>query len=365
LGSTGGLGQVSGTPTLLTMLNLDKSDTARYSAFSMEFGDNTPAFVIAPYQKLEAKASSVSYLPGHEEAAKAYANQLAHDLPLVPVGHVGGGSLQVLELPDPAAAPYVTEGMLLTPLKVPISEDAELTLVYARGRQLVASRRPWIHEGLAHYAPLLYLQSKRGRQAVLDYLSSHRALLVKKEESVSAGTQSEKRSNSLNGAPDDTLLQSKAMYLWWMLHDMVGNTLNGALLSYSAKDDTDPTYMEKLIEKESHRDLQWFFDDWVYHDRGLPDFRVVSAYPSPTTAGGYVVTVTVENLGNAGAEVPVNVRVEGGERSVRLEVRAKSTATTRMEVPSKPEEIIVNDGSVPESNVENNTFKVEVTNNGP
>jgi aminopeptidase N len=146
-----------------------------------------------------------------------------------------------------------------------------------------------------------------------------------------------------------------------MLHDMVGDPLNAALLNYRASDDNHPAYMQQLIERESHRDLKWFFDGWVYQDRGLPDFRVVSAYPRVTAAGGYVVTVSVENLGGAGAEVPVTVRVEGGEVTKRLEVRAKSTATTRMEVPAKPTEVVVNDGSVPESNVENNTFKIELT----
>jgi hypothetical protein len=40
-------------------------------------------------------------------------------------------------------------------------------------------------------------------------------------------------------------------------------------------------------------------------------------------------------------------------------VRAKSKATVRVEMPSAPQEIVVNDGSVPESGIGNNTFKVE------
>ena len=89
--------------------------------------------------------------------------------------------------------------------------------------------------------------------------------------------------------------------------------------------------MEQLIEAGAKRDLGWFFDDWVYHDRGLPDIRVQSAHPWKTEKDAHIITVTLENLGNAGAEVPFTVIFEGGEITKRIEVRAKSTATTRVE----------------------------------
>ena len=45
----------------------------------------------------------------------------------------------------------------------------------------------------------------------------------------------------------------------------------------------------------------------------------------------------------------------------RLEVRAKNKAVIRVELPAAPQEIVVNDGSVPESNMTNNVFKIEST----
>jgi hypothetical protein len=70
------------------------------------------------------------------------------------------------------------------------------------------------------------------------------------------------------------------------------------------------------------------------------------------------ITITLENLGNAGAEVPFTVIFEGGEITKRIEVRAKSTATTRVELPGTASEIVVNDGSVPESDLTNNRFPI-------
>jgi hypothetical protein len=141
---------------------------------------------------------------------------------------------------------------------------------------------------------------------------------------------------------------------------MVGEqALTGALLGYRAAEDREPAYMERLIEAQAHRDLGSFFDDWVYHDRGLPDFRVASVYPLETPQGNYMVTVTVENLGSAGAEVPVTVRSQGGEATTRLAVAGRSRNSIRIEVPAPPQEIVVNDGSVPESDTHNNRFKVQ------
>jgi hypothetical protein len=74
-----------------------------------------------------------------------------------------------------------------------------------------------------------------------------------------------------------------------------------------------------------------------------------------------MVTITVENLGTAGAEVPVTVKFAGGDVTKRLEIRAKSRGVIRVEIPASPAEIVVNDGSVPESDGKNNVFKIEAT----
>lgn len=150
------------------------------------------------------------------------------------------------------------------------------------------------------------------------------------------------------------------MFVWWMLHEMIGDEpIQKALQAYKPELDKDPSYIERLLAEASHRNLDWFFNDWVYRDRGLPDFRVTAVYPRQNLKGGYLVTVTVENLGNAGAEVPVRLVTKDGEIVVRLEVMAKEKASARITTPLMPSEAIVNDGSVPESDLSNNRFTVE------
>lgn len=316
-----------------------------------------PTFVIANYEKLAPNdLLAVHYLPGQEEGVKEYAEVAANIDPILPVGR-GSGSLQILGLPDPDAASFVSAGMLLCPLKSPITNEATLDIVYAKSSHLVSSPRAWIQDGLAHYAQAAFIADQAGRQAALNYLTAHRTPLVETEKAKPHAADWE-TAHSLINAPDDLYLQTKAMAVWWMLQDMLGDPSLRALLNYHAAEDKDGNYMQRVLEKQTQRDLQWFFDDWVYRDRGLPDFRVDSVYPRPIVDGRYMVTITIENLGDAGAEVPVFLRTESEEIIKRLEVHAKSKATVRIETAAAPQEVVVNDGSVPESDMSNNEFKV-------
>src|SRR5258708_8364495 len=117
--------------------------------------------------------------------------------------------------------------------------------------------------------------------------------------------------------------------------------------------------MLRVVQVMTQKELEWFFDDWVYRDSGLPEFKVASTFTRKTLPEGYMLTITVANSGMAGAEVPLTVKFAGGEITKRLVVRGKSDGVIRVEVPKLPEEIVINDGSVPESDVKNNVFKIE------
>jgi len=319
-------------------------------------GISTPTFVIAPYQELAAgEGLSIQYLADEQQSAKDLAEaakQIEAPLPAMD----SSTRLRILGLPDAEALPFVTEGMLLRPLTGPLSNETVLSIVYARALSRVSSERAWIQEGLAHYAQAAYIETDQDRRVALEYLGAHKATLIEAEKHIA---ESEPAQRSLINAPDDLYLQTKSMYVWWMLRDMLGHFPNDALLAYKPAEDKDAAYLQRLIERTTHQDLQWFFDDWVYRDRGLPDFRIVSVYSRRIVEAGYMVTVTVENLGGAGAEVPVTVRCGADELTKRLVVQGKSQASIRIETASLPQEAVVNDGSVPESDVTNNSFKVE------
>jgi hypothetical protein len=354
----------TGTPDLLTMGKPDPSDTASYRAFDItRFGSDVPTFVLADYQTLPAKGlSSVEYLTNDKEAASACVDALGKIDSSILVGRFGS-RLKVLELPDPNAASFAAAGMFLTPLKAPIALSEQLMLVFASAREQVQSPRWWIRDGLGRYAQAAYLRQQDGRGTALEYLTSRLPILVEAEKSAEPGDHESKRTSeeghALIHSSYEAYLQTKAMYVWWMLNDMLEDRVSSLMLSYQGTSDTSPEYLQHLFESNAKRDLQWFFDDWVYHDRGLPDFRVESAYVRKASQDNYLVTVTVENLGAAGAEVPVTVHFDGGEMGGRVIVPGKGKGVFRTTTPKPPTQVTVNDGSVPECDMSNNTFEVK------
>jgi len=248
--------------------------------------------------------------------------------------------------------------LLLVSMAAEDTKLAGINLVHELVHSALWSPRPWVYEGLAHFAEAVYREEQGGREAALDLLGIHRATFLEAEKDVTA-SPAKNTGQPLATTFDEVYFRSKAAYVWWMLRDMVGDdALRSAIGKYRSANDKDPKYVEQLIATSGKRDLNWFFDDWVYHDRGLPDFRVQSVHPWKTEKAVQMITVTLENLGSAGAQVPFTVRSEAGDVTRRLEVRAKSTATTRVELPGTPSEIVVNDGSVPESDLTNNVFKI-------
>ena len=323
-------------------------------------GLSVPAFVVAGYGVVDRPAITVYNLPEHAVAAEAYAEAAEKTIALITEWFgPSRRKAETADLVDSNAAPFESGSLLLTPLTVADAKLAGLVAAHQLAHASFYSSRPWIDEGLAHFAQALYLEQQRGRQTALDYMGLHRAAFSEAEKQTAASTPENEVNRSLVKTTNEELYRSKAMYVWWMLRDMLGEqALKKAFAAYRPEQDKDPSYMPHLIQSQTQRDLEWFFNDWVYRDRGLPDLKVESAFSRKTTSG-YLLTITVENRGGAGAEVPLTVKFAGGEIGRRLEVRAKSKGVIRVETSAAPVEIVVNDGSVPESNLTNNTFKIE------
>jgi hypothetical protein len=323
-------------------------------------GLDAPTLVIAAYKVVEQPGFEIRYLTGHNAAAISFADSAKGVVPLVSEWFgTARERAKIADLPYSDAAPFESGILLLTSLSTSDPKLSGLAATHQLTHASFLSFRPWIEEGLAHFAQALLLEQQKGRPAALDYMGLHRSALTKIEPITTALDAGQQKSRSLVNTINEQLYRSKAMCVWWMLRDMVGDSaLKKALASYKPEQDKDPSYMPNLIAAQTQRDLQWFFDDWVYHDRGLPDFKVESAFAASTPTKSFLLTITLDNLGTAGAEVSVTIKFAGGEVTKRIEVRAKSKATFRVETPACPQEIRVNDGSVPESDMTNNTFKV-------
>jgi hypothetical protein len=319
-------------------------------------GDATPTFAVGRYLPITQQAEPNIYsFVQSQDAAREWA-EIAREVLAFSESWFGKTKrwARIVELNDPKAPPFISGDVLFTPLANSNPQLARLLLAKLLAGVSLETRRPWIREGAAYFAEALQRERLQGRAGALDELRTRLPILVEAERTA-------RGHEPLLHANDEVFYRVKAMYCWWMLRDILGDeTLQKAFAAYRAADDRDPTYMQRLMEgaDPAKRHLDWFFDGWVYSDRGLPDFRIAAASVRQTLPGNYVVAVTVENLGDAAAEVPVIVRSGVAEQRARLLAPARSQAITRIPIGQYPTEVVVNDGSVPESNFENNTFKI-------
>jgi len=260
--------------------------------------------------------------------------------------------LVLVDLPEIKDQPFEDGRFLFLPMDTPPASALPISLAHAMAHRWMSSAQaqpPWIDEGLAEFMTLLEMESTQGRQAALDAMQQNTPALVLAEPE----SPDKDSGQSLVQAQDEIYYQAKAADVWWMLRDLVGNAaLQKSLQQYRAQggQQKDPALFQHLLEAASTQDLQWFFDDWVYHDRGLPDLSIIAVVPRQLQEkeGVYLVSVEVANDGYAAAEVPVTLRAGAVSITQRLRVPARQHVTTRILFTGRPDQVQVNDGSVPE-----------------
>jgi len=311
-----------------------------------------PTFAIAPFEMLTRPAISLYYLTGHDAQAVDTAAAAEKVQPLLKDWFgTPTSKITVIELPEANDAAFDSGSMLFTPLQSKDKKQNEVAMAHQTVHASFSSNRPWISEGLAGFGSMLAVEQIYGRRAALDYLNANLPVLVAAEnENTAAAKPSGDAAQSLVSTTDDVYQRAKAMWVWSMLRDMIGDkAMQAVIKSYRAADDRTPTYVQQLVSSQNKRDLEWFFDDWVYRDRGLPQLKIAEAAPRQTLENTSVTAVTVENSGGAGVEIPIMVKGNSGEQRSRIVVPTHQKVTTRLTVPGKPTDVSINDGSVPEA----------------
>ena len=355
-----------------------------------EFRGVDPVIVLLgdPAETVDRPKVAAYYTAAHTDLARDY--MTAAETVIPPLEEWFGPprrKVVLVELTDPNALPYDAGAFYFVPLRNVPPAAIEVALARPVAHAMLESPRPWIREGLAAFAQALIRERQAGRRAAVAYLGQFSSALAVAEAESRGPSQASSQGSSpsvqalppgetasaepTGGGPqplittvDEVFFRTKAGYVWWMLREMVGDrALHSALAQYHGADDRDTGYMQRLIEKEASpkRDLEAFFDDWVYRDRGLPQLRVDSSNMRKTLGEQTVTAVTVENLGETWCEVPVTVRSAKGENTARVVVPGKGKATVRVSLEGAPSEAEVNDGSVPESEERDRVIPVTVT----
>jgi hypothetical protein len=273
-------------------------------------------------------------------------------------------TLSIFDLPAIDDAPFEERQTLFTGLQPVAAEQLTAPLSHSLAHAYFMSPRPWLKEGVAQFMSTLWTEQSKSRDAAIVQLNTQRAALALAEPV---------DGSSLLQTSDAIFYRTKATYVLWMLRSMIGDDAMQALLkAYDPAADTTDDYFEKLAAKfaagpadktsSAPKDLHWFFEDWVYHDRGLPDLSITGIYPSRASApDSYLVAVNVSNNGGAGADVPVTVTSGTTQVTERMFVPAHGTASRRILIQDEPVQVQVNDGIVPEVEASEHVQRIHYT----
>ena len=182
---------------------------------------------------------------------------------------------------------------------------------------------------------VLWLERSQGRPVAAAQINEESHVLALPESNV---TGSSPPGGGLLEASDDVSLRNKSTAVLWMLRGLVGDAALQQALQRERLDatlDRDPHGFQRALEQTAGKPLGWFFDDWVYHDRGLPALVIAGVTPRvvagrPGQPDGALVAVEVRNNGGAVADVPVTVRSGELTATERLRVPAHASASVRI-----------------------------------
>ena len=345
-------------------------------------GFRTPSLFIIDRAGTVTGDSLISAVTDHYDALPNYDAAAEKVRPLLQEW-IGPGPLRMLNIldilnilgnvpgsiPDYPAQPFEGDALLVSPMRAADPALLAPPLLHSLTHAWFTSSHVWLDEGVPQFLSLLWTEQTQGREAAIKQLDQEANTLALAEPAVARDAPNNIGQNLIE-ASDEVYYRTKAASVLWMLRSIVGDdALKRALQLYrnDARQDADPKEFQRVLERAAQRDLNWFFDDWVYRDRGLPDLAIASVTPRAleNTQGkadkkSWLVAVEVRNDGGAAAEVPVTVRSGALTETERLRIAGHSSASTRVVFQGIPEEVIVNDGSVPEATSATHTRRLLV-----
>ena len=282
---------------------------------------------------------------------------------------LGPKPLSTLTILDHPGQPFEDGPLLVGPIAALATSNASPALVHSLTHAWVQTGQPWMDEGLAQFFSLLWVEREQGRDAAVAQLTALMQPVGIAEPAIEDGdsqkngqAKPEPVGEPLIAATSELYFRRKAAAVWWMLRGIVGDKpLQLALRAWSTRTpgattpEQDALAFEALLEKTGKDpiNLHWFFDDWVLHDRGLPDLSITDVTPRLLPAGqghssSWLVAVTAHNDGAAAVEVPLTIRSGTFSTTSRMRIAGFANATARVLVEAAPTEVLLNDGSAPE-----------------
>jgi hypothetical protein len=292
--------------------------------------------------KLYARQSNAAATQSYMTAASILSSQMTDWL-----GPKAKRDLSVLDPADAADSPFEERALLLTNIANVDPKRLLGPMSHVLTHAYFESPLPWLQEGVAQFMASVWTEHQEGREAAITQMDNMRGALSLAEPA----DPDHDAGQPLVRAHDPIFYRTKAAYVFWMLRGIVGDKpLEAALQQYDAAQDKSSDSFEHLLEQTSGQKLDWFFNDWVNRDRGLPDLSIEAITPSRGSGeDSFIVAVTVANTGTAVAAVPVTITSADATVTAEMRIEAGGRTTRRFLVHGRPQQAQVNDGTTPET----------------
>lgn len=331
------------------------ANVLRVASFTLAqgpIGFHAVGLFVLTRQKSAADGIDVYARDGDEDLTANYAKAATMVRPLAEqwFGAHPKRPIVVIDLPEQDDLPSEDRNILFAPLRQADAQDLTPVLAHMASHTYFTSPRVWMSEGVAQFFTTLWTEEVAGRAAAIQQLNSQRGALALAEPAQPGPDAGQ----SLIAAYSDIYYRDKSAFVFWMLRGILGDgALGQALRAYDPALDREPSYFQRTVQSVHAKSLEWFFDDWIYRDRGLPDLSIASVYTRALLLHGgtknYLTSVEVQNDGPCAAQVPITVQTSATEQNTSVFVPAHGKGTVRVVLPNPAQTVTANDGTVPET----------------
>ncbi|MEO8736739.1 MAG: M1 family aminopeptidase, partial [Edaphobacter sp.] len=238
---------------------------------SRPLGFRAPSLFVTSGAPTTTDGNLIAAVTDHYDTLPSYAAAAVKVQPLLKEW-LGSAPLTTLNIIDHKGQPFEDDALLVAPMRATDAAALASTLVHSLTHAWFSSSHEWLDEGVPQFMSLLWIEQNQGRDAALQQLQQQVNTLALAEPALSQSADpAAQEGQSLIQASDEVYYRTKSAAVLWMLRSIVGDAaLKQTLQLYRQNGslDQDPKEFQRVLEQCSHKDLHWFFNDWVYRDRG-------------------------------------------------------------------------------------------------
>jgi aminopeptidase N len=196
----------------------------------------------------------------------------------------------------------------------------------------------WLNEGFATYASALYNEAHYGAGAFAENMAEDAAAYFEYDERVGRNPLYNPR--ELFGVPE----YSKGSWVLHMLRGIIGDdTFFAGLREYARRygyGNASTSDFQQVMEETSHRDLEWFFQEWIY-EQGYPEYYY--AWNDSASGDNYHVHLEIAQFQNNAPAftMPLKIRVIGDSDYDFMVTNDRTFQSYDFVVDSKPFEVVI------------------------